>query len=172
MKQSIRNADTGSVQVVKSATCPSLSGKSKLSYEVGSADGSEIQLRIVGNSAAGSFNRDWIDLRAVRSALEKAPRGTPLTSNALAPLFNGKSVNNQLFLFAVLVHEGFVRRVDGEKRGYERVDIGEFLKRTQALTAGKGAIAEADAKKKTNQAKSAPKTKRPAASTTSKKSHS
>ena len=104
MKASTQNAATqSSVRVLRSATCPSLSGKSKLSYELGCKDGSEIQLRIVANSAAGSFNRDWIDLQAVRSTLEKAPRGTPITSNVLSPLFRGKSVNNQLFLFAVLV---------------------------------------------------------------------
>ena len=67
---------------------------------------SDIQLRIVGNSASGSFNRGWIDMQEIGSALEKRPRGASITSDILGPLFRGKSVNNQLFLFAVLKHEG------------------------------------------------------------------
>lgn len=35
MKQSTQNIPSQSVRILKSATCPSLSGKSKLSYEVG-----------------------------------------------------------------------------------------------------------------------------------------
>ena len=103
MKPSTQNPSTEpAVRVLKSATCLSLSGKSKLSYEIGCKDGSGILPRILANSASGSFSREWIDVHAIESALDKGPRGAPITSDVLRPLFRGTSSNNQLFCFAVL----------------------------------------------------------------------
>ena len=141
MKPSTQNPATEpAVRILRSATCPSLSGKSKLSYEIGCTDG------IRDPAADRGEQRVWFASATTGSTcrrssrrLEKAPRGAPITSDALRPLFRGKSVNNQLFLFAVLKHEGLVRRSDGDKRGYERAEPGEFVKWTQALIEGKGA---------------------------------
>jgi hypothetical protein len=164
MKQSIQSTSPEPVRILKSAACPSLSGKSKLSYEVGCDENSAIKLRIVANTASGSFNREWIDLQAIRSTLEKVPRDHAITSNALGSLFRGKSVNNQLFLFAILVHEGLVHRSEGEKRGYERVEVGEFLKRTQAFLNGKGMAAVGESRNMKAKTKSGTPAKRPTAS--------
>ena len=172
MKPSTQNIPSESVRVLKSATCPSLSGKSKLSYEVGCTDASQIHVRIVANSAAGSFSREWVDMQAIRAALDKCPRGAPITSAAIASLFRGTSTNNQLFAWAVLKNEGLVRHLDGDKRGYERAESVEFVTWTRALIEGKGATAIANSKNKRAKPDSATRTKKPAASTKSKKSPS
>jgi hypothetical protein len=153
-----------SIRILKAATCPSLSGRSKLSYEIGCKNGSEIQLRIVTNSASGSFNREWIDVQAIRSVFERAPRGATITSDALRPLFKGKSVNNQLFLFAVLMNEGLVNPSDKSKRGYERAESIEFMRWQQTLINGKGTPSATESKNKTAKPKSATPSKRPTAS--------
>ena len=161
MKTSKQNAAPGpSVRILKSAICPTLSGRSKLTYELGCKDGSQLQLRIVSNSAAGSFTRDWIDVQAIRAAMEKVPRDVSITSDVLGPLFRGKSVNNRLFTFAVLKHEGLVQRSEEQKRGYERAEFGDFVKRTQALIEGKAVTTAADAKTKVSKARSTATAKR------------
>jgi hypothetical protein len=165
MKSStLRPATEPAIRVLRPATCPSLSGKSKLSYEIGCKDGSGIQLRIVANSAAGSFSREWIEVHAIEAALDKAPRGAPITSEVLRPLFRGTSSNNQLFCFAVLKNEGLVRRADQEKRVYERADAAEFAKWTQLLIGGKAAVASSEGKNRKAKAKAETRVRKPTAS--------
>jgi hypothetical protein len=164
MKPTIQKPTTDSVRIIKSARCATLSTKSELQYDIGCTDESEVQIRIVRNSGSGSHSRDWVALQAIESTLAKAPRGKSITSNVLGPLFRGKSINNQLFLFAVLVDLGLVLRSDGEKRGYEIAESGEFAKRTQALIAGKGTSAGADGKSKKARAKVATLSKGPSVS--------
>jgi hypothetical protein len=144
--------------------CPSLSGASSLRFEIGCTDAGDIQLRLTGNSGSGSFSREWIDMEAVKSALDKAPRGAPITSEVLRPLFRKTSINNQLFFFGVLMHEGLVRRVDGRKRGYERVEVGEFVKWKQALINGKGTAAVGESRNVKAKTKSGISAKTPTAS--------
>lgn len=163
MKISTQSPATESaIRILRAATCPSLSGKSKLAYEIGCTDQSQIQCRIVANSASGSFNREWIDVQAIRFAFERAPRGATITSDALRPLFKGKSVNNQLFLFAVLKNEGLVKPSDKSKRGYERAESSEFMSWQQALINGKATPAES--KNRKAKPKSASPSKMPTAS--------
>ena len=48
------------VRVLRAATCPSLSGKSKLTYELGCDDKAGLQLRIAKNSGTGYFSTSWV----------------------------------------------------------------------------------------------------------------
>ena len=48
------------VRVLKSGTCPSLSGKSKLGYEVGCGLTSDLYVRVCKNSGTGFFSKDWV----------------------------------------------------------------------------------------------------------------
>ncbi len=50
------------IHILKEATCPSLSGKSILTYHIGRTPESEILFRIDANSGTGKFNRQWIPL--------------------------------------------------------------------------------------------------------------
>ena len=61
---------TDEIQVLKTATCDSLSGKTALTYEIGSA-GAEIYARVTKSSGSGTFSKDWVALSRVHQALEK-----------------------------------------------------------------------------------------------------
>jgi hypothetical protein len=156
------------VRVLKSAVTPSLSGKSKLTYEVGVTSSNDLRLRIVANSGAGSFRQEWVELRAIRAALDKVPRNETVTSDQLVPLFVRESANMPSFVFAVLLHEGLVRRSVKEKRRYERVEPEAFDAAVQALMEGKGAP-RTDAKGGKAKGKKTVTEKTPSASTKNKK---
>ena len=134
--------------ILKSAVAPSLNGKASLSYQVGRTEGNELLLRIVANSNAGAFCTDWTELKAIRAALDRAPRNETITSDVLRQLYRGGSANQSGFMFSVLLHEHLVRRSlrDKEKRRYERVEPEAFDAAVKALLEGKGAGANADAK--------------------------
>ena len=80
------------IRVLKIASCPSLSGKSTLTYHVGCDAGtgaSEICFRVFGNSGGGLFSNEWVKLSAVQKEFEKVPDGIALTPHLLSPLFRG-----------------------------------------------------------------------------------
>ena len=131
------------MRILKIATCPSMSGKSKLTYNIGISPDSEIQFRIFGNSAAGAFNQDWVSLSAIRQAIAKAPGEKEITSFLLFPLYQGKSVNTPSFLLAVLKNEGLVQPSTTKRRRHEWVDETRFVAEMQAWAAsGKEAKVE------------------------------
>ena len=98
------------VRVVKAAACPSLSGKSTLTYEVGVNGKSEVHLRVTANTNAGAFCTDWTELKSIRTALDRAPKHETVTSDLLVPLFRERSANMPGFLWSLLLREGLVRR--------------------------------------------------------------
>ncbi len=131
------------VRILKIASCPSLSGKSQLTYHVGYAVGSEgaaegvctedIQLRVFMNTGMGFFSQEWVPLSVIQRELAKIGEGKTITSFQLHPLFAGKSVNTPAFLFAVLQSEGLVQRAKDSTRRYDRIDPAGFLAAVQAL---------------------------------------
>ena len=156
------------VRVVKAGVCPSLSGKSDLGYEFGGASSNDLRLRIVANSGAGSFRQEWVELRSIRTALDREPRNETVTSDCLLPLFREESANMPSFVFAVLLREGLVRRSVKEKRRYERAEPEAFDAAAKALMEGKGA-AGTDAKGHKAKGKKVEPEKKPSASTKNKK---
>src|ERR1019366_4747872 len=90
------------VRILKTGTCPSLSGKSKLTYQLGCMGKSDLQFRISANSGTGFFSDDWVSLSDIQEVLDKGPSGKPITSFVLVPLFRGKSMNTPGFLFAAM----------------------------------------------------------------------
>ena len=157
------------VRVLKSGTCPTLSGKSTLTYRVGVNEAGEIMLQLVGNSNPGYFNNEWVRYSAVQELLAKQDQGKAITSYALTPLFRGKSTNSPSFLFAVLKQEGLVKLSESKKRCYDRCSDAAFLERVQKLIDGKGTAVAGQAPKvksaKNNKAAvaSEPVTQEPAA---------
>ena len=127
------------VRVLKTGTCSSLSGKSKLTYNVGCTEKSEIYFRVFTNSNAGFFSREWVSLNTIQQVLAKVPNGTTITSFNLMPLFNGKSINTPCFLFAALKNEGLVEQSKVEKRCYESTDPKGFMSAIKALMGTAGA---------------------------------
>ncbi len=126
------------VRVLKNGTCPTLSGKSTLTYKVGCTDASEIMLRITGNTNPGYFNNEWVKYSDVQALLAKQDQGKGITSFTLVPLFRGKSTNSPSFLFAVLKQEGLVKLSESKKRCYDRCSDAAFLASIKKLIDGKG----------------------------------
>ena len=129
---------TEEVRVLRSGSCPSLSGKSKLGYDIGCGPASEICVRVTKNTGSGYFSTDWVDLERVHELFEKES-GRPITSFTLAALFKHRSANTPGFILAVLKHEALVGTLDGNRRCYERLDAKEFFKGVKALIASPGA---------------------------------
>jgi len=134
------------VRVLKSAQCPSLSGRSQLTYQLGSTPDSEIHLRIHANSGRGCFGKDWVALRTLQQALAKAT--PPITSGTLHRVFEGRSQNTGGFVLAALFHEGLLRPLAGA-RGYAPTDGVEFMRQMKRLMDGGKAQAAARAPAKT-----------------------
>jgi len=125
------------IRILKIATCPSLSGKSKLTYHLACTSESETLFRVYGNSSTGYFSREWVTLAAIQQLLAKAPKDGTLTSFALMPLFQGKSINTPPFLFAALLNEGLVKPSTTTKRCYECTDGKAFQAQIKALITSK-----------------------------------
>ncbi len=139
------------IRLLKTAICPSLSERSKLTYHVGYGTDSDILLRVFANSGKGVFNRDWIPVSAIQTIVNELPEGVAVVSSTFHPLYSGKSSNNSGFLLAVLKHLGLVRSDEAYQRGYEFLDTTEFMAAMEALIAEVPAL---EASKKTAKAKS------------------
>ncbi len=90
------------ISVIKIEQCPSLSGRSQLTYQLGKDADSGIHLRITRNSSSGQFNANWVALSLIESLFSEHPEGKPLTSTAIRPAYEGKSTNSPAFLFAAM----------------------------------------------------------------------
>jgi hypothetical protein len=129
------------VRILKIASCPSLSGKSTLTYHIGCAvngDGTctdDIQFRVVDNTNIGFFSQEWLPLSVIQGEFDKIEVGKTITSFLLHALFRGRSVNTPAFLFAVLLSEGLVQRAKDSTRRYDRIDTAAFMAKVQALIA-------------------------------------
>ncbi len=128
---------TPSIQVLKTAECPSLSGRSTLTYHIGAhMEGKELDqlyFQISHNSGKGLFNKDWIPVSAIREVFEKLPETAAVTSISLNPIFRGKSTNSSGFLLAVLKEEGLVILLEGKRRSYQRTTSNAFLEQMRKL---------------------------------------
>jgi hypothetical protein len=120
-----------SMRILKTGECPSLSGRSTLTYKIGCKDDKEVYLCLVGNSGQGVFNKDWISLMQLDSLL--ASEEKPITSGRLHEMFKGKSANSAGFVLAVLLNEKLMKISKGNLRHYERLDPSEFNAVIQAL---------------------------------------
>ena len=126
-----KETSTETIHTIKTGNCPSRSGKSKLTYLIGSDDDSEIHFRINGNTGNGFFNNDWIPLKTILELLGKS--GGAFTSFMLHPLLKGKSNNTPAFLIASLLEEGIIHRLVSEKRCYELSDVSVFMAKIKPL---------------------------------------
>ena len=124
---------TISMRIIKIATCPTCSGKAKLTYHFGCTKDNQVHIRIVVNSGGGFFSEEWVSLTDTLAALGKAAH--PITAIPFINLFIGKSVNTPGFLLAVLKQEGLVKLLEGKVRGYEMLDSEAFMAEVNKLVA-------------------------------------
>ena len=125
-KATVNNSNTPQVtRIIKIATCTTCSGKATLTYHFGCTTDNQVHICIVANSGGGFFSEEWVPLKGIQEALDKAPH--PVTAFPLKKLLIGKSVNTPGFLLAVLKHEGLVKLLEGKIRGYEKLDAAPFI---------------------------------------------
>ena len=125
--------EVSSVRILKAGTCPSLSGKSTLTYHIGCNTESDILLRVVANTGGGFFSKEWVSLNAIFQAMDKKAVDKPIVSLLLYPLFQGKSLNTPAFLLAVLRQEGLVHQLQDQPKHYERLPSDSFMAEIQKL---------------------------------------
>ena len=139
------------MRVLKTTTCKTLTGKSTLTYQIGSTPDSTLHIRITKNSGSGNFSQEWVAFDDIQAALEKRLKGQTITSYLLAPLFKGKSVNTPAFLLSALKHLKLVQPLKGKQREHEPMDPRPFLDQVSRLMSS-------DVKAKTPTKKSVTKT--------------
>jgi hypothetical protein len=127
-----------SMTVVRTATCETLTRKSKLTYQIGTLPDGEVYLRIHKNSGNGFFSNEWVSIADIQKTIGDIPAGKPVTAIVLCELFEGRSVNSPGFLLAVLVQEKLLIPMQGKKRSDEPVSPEEFRERVQQMMAVKG----------------------------------
>jgi len=101
--------------IIKTGTCPSLSGRSELSYCISSDDSKQLHIQITGNTGKGLYMKAPILLSQVLP-----PDDKPFSSGVYQQLFRGGSVNTAGFVLAILKHLGLVQNVEGNSRSYVR----------------------------------------------------
>lgn len=120
------------MRILRIATCPTLSGRSELTYHVGCNESGAIHFRLWGNTAAGMFSNTWFSMADVSKLLSV---NDGITSTALRPLWDLTSRNNPGFTLALLQGEGLIEKSVLNPRTYRTVDPAAFLERINALVA-------------------------------------
>lgn len=121
------------MRILKIGECPSLSGRSSLTYHVGCRHDGEVFMRVFANTGEGFFANEWVPMAAMHQLLEETSNLKPLTSKSLHALFSGKSVNTAGFVLAVLKSEGLIQNTPDSLRRYEAMDAAPFNNALQAL---------------------------------------
>lgn len=112
------------VHIIKTSTCPTLSGKSTLTYDIGGDPQGNLLFRVTANSGGGYFNQEWVPLADIQKVIEKAPF---ISSFSLRQLYAGKSTNSPGFLLAVLKAVGLVKLKGEKERVYVGLDAAPFI---------------------------------------------
>ncbi len=128
-----------SLRIVRVASCPSLSGRSQLTYHVGCDESGAIHFRLWKNSAAGVFSNTWTQMKALSELLGKSSK---ITSASLLPEFEMTSRNDCGFTLALLVAEQLCEKNVGKDRTYRCCNPALFLERINALIASNVALKE------------------------------
>lgn len=117
------------IHIIKKTTCPSLSNKATLHYNIGQDTDSNIFIRIINNSRGGRFNPNWINVKTMLDLFNDQEK--PFSCAALSPLFKGQSNNTPGFLMAILLKE---RLIVAKENNYELSDDQNIQKYVNDLT--------------------------------------
>ena len=111
--------ETDPITEIFTGECPSVSGRSILTYAIGRHDESgELHLRIVDNSGKGMWFNGWAAAKDIDSIVSGA---TELTAKSFHALHPGKSINTGGFVMAVLKDLGLIRANEENTRIHEHV---------------------------------------------------
>lgn len=126
-------AEAPVLRILRKASCPSVSGRSTLTYHIGVDEFEIVHLRIFANTGKGMWSKGWIPMSEIHQLLAGETEEKQLTSGSLHSLFLGKSVNTAGFLLAVLKNEGLIQTVPGSLRSYQSIEAHSFKEDIQAL---------------------------------------
>ena len=119
-------ADVDPIETIYEGECPSLSGRSTLSYTIGRHTEDEtLHLRISDNSGKGMWCKDWCSASAIQDVVLGEGE---LTAKSFHVLHQGKSINNGGFILAVLKDLGLIRANEENTRLHEHVPTTTFEK--------------------------------------------
>ena len=111
--------ETDPITEIFTGECPSVSGRSILTYAIGRHDESgELHLRIVDNSGKGMWFNGWASAKAIDAIVKGQDELTAKSFHALHP---GKSINTGGFVMAVLGDLGVIRANEENTRIHEHV---------------------------------------------------
>jgi hypothetical protein len=123
------------VRVLRSIECDSLSRMSRLTFQYGLRDDTEIVIRISANSGNGMFSDDWVRADDVLNVLRSPDNQEAISSLAFRPLYVGKSVNTPSFLMAALRHEEVITTHPTLRRAYQVLAVSAYEDRVRSLPA-------------------------------------
>lgn len=135
---------------IKTSTCPSLTGTTKISYKIAINSSSDfptnkrnsvdissvIYFQILKNSNTGKFSEEWIAYSDAKAAL---PIGS-FSSAPLRALYRNKSLNTPGFLLAALMNEGIVEKEPGKRLLCRFKSDEAFLAEMQKLAESESAV--------------------------------
>lgn len=115
---------TINIETVFTGECPSLSGRSNLTFAIGRhpEDGG-LHLRIVSNDGGGMFYDGWAEAERIDGIVKGS---SELTSKAFQALHPGRSVNTAGFVLASLKQLGLIRTNVENTRLHEHVPTTTF----------------------------------------------
>ncbi len=131
---------TEEIRTLRTETCNTLSGSTKITYNISCTTDSKIYFRISNNTGGGFYSNEWVAWDAIQQALKQCPKDVPITSLFLYPLFKGKSVNTPSFLLAALKHLKLVQPLKDKKRNHELLDFKPFNEEMKAMMSSKVAM--------------------------------
>ena len=123
------------IHILKTGKCPSLSGKSTLTYHIGQKE-KDVYLCLSENSKPGVLSREWISLQKMETLLAAEEHVFTSRSSSLHTLYKGHSINSGGFMLAVLLQEGLVGYAEGKSRKYCRCDSKGFYAAIKDLKEG------------------------------------
>lgn len=135
--------ETDPITEIFSGECPSVSGRSVLTYAIGRHDETgELHLRIVENSGKGMWFPGWASAKDIDAIVKGSAELTAKSFHALHP---GKSINTGGFVMAVLKDLGLIRASEANTRIHEHVPA-TTLEKVVMVRMGKTIEATAPAK--------------------------
>jgi hypothetical protein len=90
------------MRILKKGSCPSLSGKSTLTYHIGHKE-KEVYLCLAENSKPGVLSKEWLSLQQVEDLLAAEEYSFSSRTCSLHMLYKGHSINSSGFMLAVLL---------------------------------------------------------------------
>ena len=113
------------IEVIHTGECPSLSGRSVLTYAIGRHPDGALHFRLVSNDGGGMFCDEWIPAADIDVIVIG---GTELTSAAFQALKPGRSTNTAGFSMAAFKSLGLIRTNAENTRLHEHVPTETFEK--------------------------------------------